>query len=139
MPFDPDRLKSLRRLKRLTQKELADQATGITQSQICDCEKKGTHRTDIVERLADALDCTTDFLLGRGVVVDFHATASRMAFDVFAARLDVSEIARARCRRVLGHSRAPVTVPGWVALAEQIELAIGPSDHVTRFRRVSGE
>jgi transcriptional regulator with XRE-family HTH domain len=81
-----------------------------------------------VNAIADLLECTTDFLLGRTWNdVDIRVAASAMSFDVFAGQLNVSDEWRARCRRVLGHEAAPVTSTGWRHLAEQIDRAVGPN------------
>jgi len=83
-------------------------------------------------KVADTLDCTTDFLFRRG---PFAATddsdalrnaASAMAFEVFERRINVSARDKARCRRLLGHVGAPLTADAWQILAEMITLAIDP-------------
>ena len=139
MPFAPERLKDLRHLKGFNQKALAARTERLTQSQISECEQRGTQSTDLVEQLAEALDCTTDFLLGRGPALDLRQTASRMAFDVFAANLPRDDPNRQRCSKVLGHPSAPITSADWAVLAEHIKLAIGPSDGVVPFRKVDAD
>jgi transcriptional regulator with XRE-family HTH domain len=140
MPFNLDRLKRLREIKQLNQKSLAA-AAGVTQSQISDCERGIGPGIELLEKLATALDCTTDFLLGRSYDVDdndqMRDAVSRMAFDVFCRRPGLSSLEMERCRRVLGHSSAPVTAHAWVILSQHIELALGPSPTGTSMRVVS--
>ncbi len=80
-----------------------------------------------LDEIATLFDCTTDFLLGRtwNGVKDIRVAASAMSYDVF--ELTASPERRERCRRVLGHPAAPVTAAAWRDLAEQIDLAVGPS------------
>jgi transcriptional regulator with XRE-family HTH domain len=133
VPFSPDRFQRLCDLKGVKQTMLAE-LTGLSQPKISDCNRGIRVTVETLELLATALDCTTDFLLGRHPAsVDesddlFRAVVSRMAFDVFDARLNVSVDHKARCRRVLGHPRAPISADAWLTLAEQIQLAIGPAD-----------
>ena len=141
MPFSPTRFNRLLDIKQVTQQRLAAIAA-VAQSQISDCTR-GTCRTnELTEKLAVALDCTPDFLLGWSFPeVDdddelFRAAVSRMALDAFEKR-DVSDDQKSRCRKVLRHRAAPVTADAWAILSEQIELAIGPTNggtvlHVVR-------
>lgn len=81
-----------------------------------------------LDQIATLLDCTTDFLLGRTWNdTDVPEAASRMSFDVFVAELPAGHKWRERCSNVLGHEAAPVTGTAWRHLAEQIDLAVGPS------------
>jgi transcriptional regulator with XRE-family HTH domain len=134
MPLDTSRLSRLRKLKNnMKQTDLA-RAAGVTQTHISECEAGKEPSVAVLEKIADALDCTTDFLLHRSFLnVDddddtFRAAASQMAFDVFAIRINVDADQKERCRRVLTHSAAPVTADGWAVLSEQIQLAIGPTN-----------
>ena len=136
MPVNTQQLRQLRDLKRLNQGDLY----GLKQSQVSDCERRGTNNSYTVEKLADALDCTTDFLLGRTLVdLPLEEAASLMAFDVFVNKLTTTKSQRQRCRRVLGHKSAPVTADGWSWLAEQIELAVPPEDESRTLRAVNGD
>jgi transcriptional regulator with XRE-family HTH domain len=143
MPFDLQRFKRLRESKNIKQKALAGLA-GVAQSQISECERGTGPTVELLDRLATALDCTTDFLLGRsfvGVDADDHsflAAVSRMAFDVFAARMKVGNEQKERCRRVLAHSAAPLTADGWATLSAQIDLAIGPTNGGTALHVLRG-
>ena len=98
----------------------------------------------VLEKFADMLECTTEFLLHRSFQnADdsdelFRAATSRMAFDVFDADRDVKDDHKIRCRRVVGHAAAPITAQGWGILAEQIELAIGPTNGGTSLHVVRG-
>ncbi len=137
MPLVPARLSGLRKLKGLKQGDLA-RAAEVTQTHISECESGKEPSVQLLEKLADALDCTTDFLLGRSFPAadeddaTFRNAASRMAFEVFEGRdveLALKEKHRLhcdQCQRILGHHAAPVTANRWQILAEQIDLAIGP-------------
>jgi transcriptional regulator with XRE-family HTH domain len=140
MPFHLQRFKRLRSIKSVRQMTLADLAQ-VAQSQISDCERGIGPTLDLLEKLATALDCTTDFLLGRTFVgVDnddeaFREAVCRMAFDAFAERLNVPVDHKDRCRRVLQHHTAPITADAWAVLSEQIEMAIGPGNGDLRMVR----
>jgi transcriptional regulator with XRE-family HTH domain len=143
MPFDLQRFKRLRQIKNIKQQGLAGLA-GVAQSQISECERGTGPTVELLERLATALDCTTDFLLSRSFVgtdsddSSFRAAVSRMAFDVFAARLNVGIEQKERCRRVLAHSATPLTADCWAILSEQIDLAIGPTNGGTALHVLRG-
>ena len=80
----------------------------------------------MIEKLADALDSTLDFLYSRGEHYrDAQEAAIRMSFDVFRRDLKFSNEQREWCERVLDHPAAPLTADGWRNLAEQTELALG--------------
>ena len=139
MPLDRKRLKALREIKALKQ----DQLSGLTQNQVTNCERLGTDSIELLEKLATALDCTPNFLLGRGFKdVDFEVptqvrpVASRLAFGAFAARIKTTDVQRQRCRRVRGHRAAPLTADGWATLAEQIDLAVPPKGEAPVLRAV---
>jgi transcriptional regulator with XRE-family HTH domain len=132
MAIDGARVRALRELKGIrTQQALAD-IVKVAQSSICDLEKGKRRNDDVFLRVADELDCTTDFLFRRGPFKDaddpdkLQDAASRMAFDCFVGSTNIDPVHRERCARVLGHPEAPVTAKGWKALAEMIDLAIGP-------------
>ena len=60
--FSPERLASKRRRRGMTQMRLS-QAAGISQVSICALEKgKKSPSARTLAKLADALDCTMDFL-----------------------------------------------------------------------------
>jgi len=127
MPFEPDRLRDLREAKGLSQEKLATMA-GVSQSIIAKAEKGRSVRGDVLDKLACALDCTMDYLYGRGGEYDDPSTAAvHMAFDAFARGANVTDEQRARCRRALKHPDAPKTANAWQSLAEMIELSIGPA------------
>jgi transcriptional regulator with XRE-family HTH domain len=144
MPWSPKRFTRLRKLKRITQTQLAA-AAGVTQTRVSECESGSEPSVAVLERFADRLECTTDFLLGRSFAdadaadPDFREAVSRMAYDVFAARASVKDEERGRCRRVVGHNAAPLTSEEWATLAEQIELAIGgPSGGGSQLHSIEG-
>jgi hypothetical protein len=87
-----------------------------------------TTGSDILERLAVALDSTTDFFFGRGFE-DVHASvaAAHMSFDVFTRDPTLTVEQRERCRRVLPHKDAPKTAQAWRSFAEMLDLAVGPT------------
>jgi transcriptional regulator with XRE-family HTH domain len=127
VPFQPDRLKGLRDAKRLSQEQLGERA-GLSHSLITKSENgKNRPRSDALDKLAEALDCTIDYLHGRGT--DYGnpgAAAAHMAFDIFVAQQDLTDEQRERCRRALRHPDAPKTAQAWRSFAEMIDLAIGP-------------
>ncbi len=127
MGFQPDRLRGLRETKGFSQEKLADIAS-LSQSVIPKIERgKSVPSGDVLEKLACALDCTMDYLYGRGdEYADLATAAAYMAFDVFARDGDVTNEQRERCRRTLRHPDAPRTAKAWRSLAEMIELIIGP-------------
>ena len=138
MRFDRHLFKKLRKLKNLTQPELANRA-GVRQSQVSECESKGTESGELVAKLADALDCWMDYLYRRRLVrTPIRKAASIMAFDFFEEKATVEQ--RARCRRVIGHKAAPITAEDWALLAELINLAVPPPDNgSTKLRVVGGK
>jgi transcriptional regulator with XRE-family HTH domain len=142
--LDGNRLRALRELKDIrTQQALAD-LVGVPQSHISDLEKGKLRNPNVFVRVADKLDCTTDFLFRRGPFrdadspKDFRAAASKMAFDSFASNPKTGPRRRGFCARVVGHRAAPLTAAGWAALAEQIDLAIGPTEGGTKYRSIAG-
>ena len=133
MALDGVRLKALRELKGFRSQQAFADAIGVSQSHICDLENGKLRNQDVFVRIADELQCTTDFLFHRGPFRDadqpvaFREAASRMAFDIFSERLNVPIIQIERCARVLGHADAPITAQGWKSLGEMIDRAIGPT------------
>jgi|SRR5690242_8253558 len=128
MPFKPDRLITLREAKLLSQEQLGKLA-GLSQSVIAKTEKgKNLPGSEALEKLSDALDCTIDYLHGRGPEYDNPATAAaHMAFDVFVRKRVLTDEQREGCRRVLSHPDAPKSAEGWRSLSEMMDLAIGPT------------
>lgn len=129
MPFQPDRLRGIREAKGLTQEDIQS-LTGIDHSRIARYERgKGTPSVDNLDRLARALDVTSDYLLGNGFDdVDFGKAAALMSLTVFERDDRYSETDKARCRRVLAHPDAPRTAAGWRSLAEMMSLGLGPTE-----------
>lgn len=125
MPFRPDRLKALREAKDLSQEQLGELA-GLHHSVITKSEKgKNLPRSEALDKLATALDCTMDYLHGRGRQYESPAVAAaHMAFDVFVAQDRVTEEQSEQCRRVLAHPDAPKTASKWRSLAEMLGLAL---------------
>lgn len=129
MPLRQDRFRDLREAKGLSQEALGRLAE-VAHSTIAKIERGAAATTgaDILERIALALDSTTDYFFGRGFEeVDASVAAARMSFDVFARDPKFTHEQRERCRRVLPHRDAPKTAQAWRSLAEMLELAIGPT------------
>lgn len=124
MPFQPNRLKSLREAKDMSQEQLG-RIAGLSHSVIAKSENgKNLPRSDALDKLAGALDCTIDYLHGRGPDYDnARVAASQMAFDI--AQRILTDEQRERCRRVLHHPDAPRTADAWRSLAEMTDLAVG--------------
>ena len=127
MPFRPDRLKALREAKNLSQEQLAELA-GLSHSLIAKSESgKNSPRSDALDKLSRALDCTIDYLHGRGYEKHLPAVAAaQMAFDVFVTE-GVSDEVCEKCRRIITHPDAPKTARAWRSFAEMLGLAIGPT------------
>src|SRR5947209_4325396 len=140
MPFRSDRLRTLREAKGWSQQELAKRAK-MSQSAIAKSESgSNLPGSEILDKLAQTLECTIDYLHGRGPDYDSPETAaSHMAFDVFVSQKVLTDEQRERCRRALQHPHAPKTAQAWGSLAEMLELAIGrtsstgPLDLVQRY------
>jgi transcriptional regulator with XRE-family HTH domain len=141
--FRGDRLKGLRDAKGLSQEQL-EARSGISHTMITRYENgKARPSGDSVDRLAVALDATTDYLYGREFAENDPAAknpkiaAARMAFDAFYKDKDVpaKEISfeeRDRCRRALSHLEAPKTAMAWRVLCEQVRLICGPPGEGSR-------
>jgi transcriptional regulator with XRE-family HTH domain len=127
MSFKADRLRALRESKGFSQEKLAELA-GVSQSVIPKAEKgKSVPSGDVLHKLSCALDCTMDYLYGRGDCYEnVEMAASQMSFDAFVRQEGVTNEQRERCRRVLQHADAPKTLNAWQSLVEMMDLAIGP-------------
>ena len=128
MPFRPDCLKALRDAKGWSQEQLGKRA-GLSHSAIAKNENgKTSPGSDALDKLAQALDCTMDYLHGRGHEYESPTVAAaHMAFDAFITQGDVTDEQRARCSRALRHPDAPKTAQGWRSFAEMLNLAMGPA------------
>lgn len=138
--FDKARLRALRLIKGLGQ----DGLKGLSQNQVSNCEKNGTDSIRLLSLMATALDCSEAFLRGKEFeslnlddTTEVRRVASLMALDVFCKCLAATDARNLVCRRVVGHAAAPITCEGWIALAEQIELATAPTDG-GNFRTIEG-
>ena len=125
MPFRSDRLQDLRKAKGWSKDDLAERA-GLSRPMITKTENsKNSPRSEALDKLAQALDCTTDYLLGRGPDYNTPESATaHMAFEVVRSSLTDEQCER--CRRVLHHPNAPRTAEAWLDFAEKLALAIGP-------------
>ena len=141
LALDGTRLRTTRELKGFKTQEAFAKAIGVDQPHVCNLEKGKLRNAEVFVRVADVLECTTDFLFRRGPYTSveseeqFRSALSRMAFDVFAGRPDTTNERREWCRRTLGHPASPVTVKEWVNLSEQIEMAVGPKQIGPRLLR----
>jgi transcriptional regulator with XRE-family HTH domain len=128
MPFRPDYLKELREAKGWSQEELSKRS-GVSQPVIAKSERgQNSPGSDALDRMAEALDCTIDYLVGRGPFYENAIrAASQMAFDIFVLRTPLTKQQQERSRRVLHHVDAPRTAEKWRSFVEMIELAIGQS------------
>lgn len=60
-----ERIRKLREERNMTQVELAEKVN-VTKQAICSCENDiNSPRPVVLARIADALDCSADYLLGR--------------------------------------------------------------------------
>lgn len=126
MPFRHDYLKELREAKGWSQEGLSKRS-GVSQSVIAKSERgKNLPGSDVLDKLAEALDCTIDYLVARG---PHHENATRaaaqMAFDVFVLRTPLTKQQQERCQRALQHADAPRTAAAWRSFTEMVELAVG--------------
>jgi transcriptional regulator with XRE-family HTH domain len=110
----------------LERKHLAERAHA-SPSQVTKHENGDAQSADMIERFADALDCTLDYLYERGAQYRNATDAAiQMSFDVFAR--GASDQHREWCRRILlHHDSPPRTSEAWRLLAEQVEIAAGSS------------
>src|SRR5882724_1009019 len=102
MPLRPERFKALRDAKGLSQEDLARLAN-VGQSTITKLERGDAPNigADILERIALAMDATTDYFYGRGFEdVGASVAAACMSLDVFARDPKLTDEQRGRCRRV---------------------------------------
>jgi transcriptional regulator with XRE-family HTH domain len=128
MPFNPDRVKTLREIKGFSQEALASRA-GLSQSAITRVEKGTTANPagDVLEKIAIGLDCTMDYLYDRGPAYGSDGmAAAKMALDVFAREKSTSDQDRVRCLRAASHLDAPKTAALWRSFAEMVDMALGP-------------
>ena len=140
MPFRPDRLKALREVKGLSQEQLAEKAR-VSHSVIAKSENgKNIPRSDALDKLAQGLDCTTDYLLGRGPdYKNLAAAAAHMAFEVFASQNPIGSAESERCRRAIQHVQAPRSAESWHAFAEMLNLAAGPAAPATSLTTLTND
>ena len=118
--FRADRLRLVREFRGQSQNELASRS-GVDVSRINRYEKNAAEPSSrLLGRLADALDVTADFLLGRD---DFDGRpireiAARESFELFVRRASVAATDHERLWRMIPHERAPKTVDEWTAIHE---------------------
>jgi transcriptional regulator with XRE-family HTH domain len=137
MPFQSDRLRSLREAKGWTQGELAKRAK-VSQSAIAKSESSDNlPGSKVLDKLAQTLECTIDYLHGRGPCYDSpEAAASHMAFELVQYILSSEQLDG--CRRVLSHSKAPRTTEAWCSFAEMFTLAAGSKSSVASLALLEG-
>lgn len=139
MPFQHDRLRGLRNAKGLSQPQLAAQA-GLSQSVIAKTEAgNNTPGADVLEKLAQALECTTDYLLGRGASYgNPAAAAAHMSLDMFCASQGLADEEHEACLRVLAHHGAPKSSEAWRSFREMLTMATEPNPSKTPASVIGG-
>jgi transcriptional regulator with XRE-family HTH domain len=141
MPTEPGldgaRIRAVRTLKGIATQVALGELVGVLQSHISDLENGKLRNQAVFLRVADELECTTDFLFRRGPFKDadepdaLREAVSRMSFDFFCARINVSQIHKDRCEKIVGrHVSAPISADEWQALAEMIALAVEPTSPI---------
>lgn len=127
VPFTPSRMSQLRKVKGWERGDLAKRAN-VSGSQVTKHENGDASSEEMIERFADALDCTLDYLYARGreyrTAVE---AATHMSLEVFGRQPECSDERWDWCWRVLAHPSAPRTAEDWKTLCEKIELAINPT------------
>jgi len=124
MPFLPGRLKALRDAKNWSQEDVSRES-GLAQSAIAKYEQgKTSPRSNALDKLAQALNCTTDYLLGRGPDYKTHAfAAASMALDSLISLGALADKQREMCSSVVQHPDAPRTAKAWRSFLEMMEMA----------------
>ncbi len=117
-----DRVKAVRKHKRLTGKELALLA-GVDQSEISLVEGgRRTPRADTIEKVAFAFDVSIDFIMGKeDADVALPLALSRQSLRLFLRERKVSEHMFAFLRRVCEKYAAPQSVKDWRELVEILQ------------------
>lgn len=129
--FRADRLRLVREFRGLSQNDLASRS-GVNVSRINRYEKGTAEPSSrLLGQLADALDFTTDFLLGRDNFDGrpIRELAVRESFELFLRRTFLAETDRERLRRMIAHERAPKTVDEWTAIHELTATRKTPAAH----------
>lgn len=130
--FRADRLRGVREFRGLSQNELAARS-GVNVSRINRYEKGTAEPSSrLLGQLADAVDFTTDFLLGRDNFDGrpIRELAVQESFQLFLRRTSLAETDRERLRRMVTHDRAPKTVHDWTAIHELTATRKAPAaDH----------
>lgn len=90
-----ERIRDRRQKLHMTQKELADQL-GIAQGQLSNYERVIDFPSDLIAKAADALHCSTDYLVGRTEVpessIDDLSPEERAVIAAIRAARSVAEI-----------------------------------------------
>ena len=92
-----------------------------------------------LEALADSLDVTTDFLLGRETELgpeEFKRRVSELALETLARRQRLSRAELTGLRRVLAHAATPKSTEAWSDLQGQIALYRGGRPPTTRGKMI---
>jgi transcriptional regulator with XRE-family HTH domain len=127
--FRSDRLTALRLARGLSQNQLAARS-GVNASQVNRYEKGITEPTATrLGQLADALDVTADFLLGRDAfdAEGIERTLVRESLQLFERLEELAPEQREKFERIQQHANAPTTAEQWVNLKEMLEVAEEPT------------
>jgi transcriptional regulator with XRE-family HTH domain len=132
MKFSPERLIGLRKAKGIRTQEELQSICKIDRTILSRYEKGASAPAgDTLAALALSLDAEMGYFHGLGNFyedneVGFQRAAIEMSFLAFGRDLKFSANQKVRCGRTLLHPAAPRTLAGWRALAEMVDLAIGP-------------
>ena len=103
----PTRLRKARELRDLSQGTLPQKEAGMQASAISHFETGGRKPSfDNLRRLADALDVTTDYLLGRVNQVGATATADRLHRDIQKLKATDRSFAEDMIQRMVERAKA---------------------------------
>jgi transcriptional regulator with XRE-family HTH domain len=142
MPLLADRVRGLLAVKNRQQTDLAN-AMGI-EPNLLSKWVGGFKKMDLddLKRLAEALDATSDYLIGLGDdyrvagVDDYRFAAAKMSFGYFERDWKFTPEQKQRCRNVwldddlLQLEGAPVTGDAWKSLARMIDRAVPSPPHI---------
>lgn len=120
------RVREIRKFRRLTGKELAGLAV-ISQAELTNIEKgKRSPGFDIIEKLAEALEVTLDYLAGKEDADALIPEAlARQSLRIFRRRANLTREQELFVERVVETESAPQTIEGWSHLVKNVGLWTG--------------